>query len=271
MLSAISASNQTKGEIKMNTLMKNRAQLTRMRVAILVLAMMVTPMAALAQKYKPGFNIFSPQQDYEIGRQSAAAVNRQLRTYTDARVSRIGKRLAAHATGSRYPYMFRVVENNAINAFALPGGFVYINRGALQAARTEDEVAAVIAHEIAHVALRHGTNQASKAYLAQTGLGLIGGLLGGRGNSGLGQVMSAVGGFGLNTVFLKHSRTAEQQADSLGTQMMRRAGHNPRGMIEFLQTIQRHSGGRSVEFLSSHPNPSNRIARLERELSSGRR
>jgi len=236
-----------------------------------MLALMITPIAAIAQNYRPGFNIFSPRQDYEIGRQSAVAVNRQLRTYTDARVSRIGNRLAAQAPGVRYPYTFRVVDNNTINAFALPGGFVYINRGALQAARSEDEIAAVIAHEIAHVALRHGTNQASKAYLAQAGLGVAGGLLGGRGNSGLSQMMGAVGGFGLNTLFLKHSRTAEQQADSLGMRMLRRAGYDPRGMISFLQTIQRHSGGRSVEFLSSHPNPSNRIARLERELGSRRR
>jgi predicted Zn-dependent protease len=255
----------------MNTLMKNRAQLMRARVVTLLLAVMIAPAPALAQKYKPGFNIFSPQQDYEIGRRSAAAANRQLRTYTDARVSRIGKRLAAYAPGVRYPYEFRVVDNNAINAFALPGGFVYVNRGALQAARNENEIAAVIAHEIAHVGLRHGTNQASKAYMAQTGLGLIGGLLGGRGNSGLGQVVGAIGGFGLNTVLLKYSRTAEQQADSLGMQIMRRAGYDPRGMISFLQTIQQHSSRRSVEFLSSHPNPSNRIARLERELGSGRR
>jgi predicted Zn-dependent protease len=255
----------------MNTLMKNRAQWMSVRVATLMLALIVAPVAALAQNYKPGFNIFSTKQDYEIGRRSAAAANRQLRTYTDARVSRIGKRLAAHAPGARYPYQFRVVDNNAINAFALPGGFVYVNRGALQAARSENEIAAVIAHEIAHVALRHGTNQASKAYLAQTGLGLIGVALGGRANSGLGQVMGAVGGFGLNTVLLKHGRTAEKQADSLGMQMMRRAGYDPRGMISFLRTIQRHSGGRSVEFLSSHPNPSNRIARLEKELGSRRR
>ena len=255
----------------MYPLMKNGAQLIRVRIATLLLALMITPTAALAQNYKPGFNLFSTRQDYEIGRQSAAAANRQLRTYRDARVSRIGKRLAAHAPGARFPYEFRVVYNNAINAFALPGGFVYINRGALQAARTDDEVAAVISHEIAHVALRHGTNQASKAYLAQAGLGLIGGLLGGRRNSGIGQVMGAVGGFGLNTVLLKHSRTAEQQADSLGMRMLSRAGYNPRGMISFLQTIQRNSDRRSVEFLSSHPNPSNRIARLERELGSRRR
>src|SRR5262245_65128096 len=183
----------------MNPLMKNRAQLIRVRAATLMLALMTTPIAARSQNYKPEFTVVWTRQDYEIGRQSAAAVNRQLRTYKDARVSRIGKRLAAHAPGTRYPYEFRVVDNNAINAFSLPGGFVYINRGALQAARTDDEVAAVIAHEIAHVALRHRTNQASKSYLAQTGLGLIGVALGGRMNSGPGQVMGAVGGCGLDT------------------------------------------------------------------------
>lgn len=255
----------------MNTLAKTGLQAMRARVAMVMLALMLAPLAAFAQNYKPGFNIFSPQQDYEIGRQSALSANRQLRTSTDARVTRIGKRLAARAPGTRFPYEFRVVEDGSINAFALPGGFIYINCGALQAARSEDEVAAVLAHEIAHVSLRHGTNQASKAYIAQAGLGLVGSLLGGRTNSGLGQVMGTIGGFGLNTLFLKYGRTAEQQADSLGMQMMRRAGYNPRGMIAFLQTIQRHSGGRSVEFLSSHPNPSNRIARLERQLGGGSR
>jgi predicted Zn-dependent protease len=81
--------------------------------------------------------------------------------------------------------------------------------------------------------------------------------------------MGAVGGFGLNALLLKHSRTAERQADSLGMQLLRRAGYDPRAMISFLQTIQRHSSGRSIEFLSSHPNPANRIERLERELGSG--
>src|SRR5262249_41464742 len=159
----------------------------------------------------------------------------------------------------RFPYEFRVVNDRSLNAFALPGGFVYINRGALDAARSEDEIAAVIAHEMAHVSLRHGTNQVSKAYVAQAGLGLVGGLLGNRGGGGLGQVIGAVGGFGLNTLFLKYSRSAESQADSLGMQMLRRAGYNPRAMISVLQTIQRQSHGRSIEWLSNHPNPENRI------------
>jgi predicted Zn-dependent protease len=248
----------------MNQLVKTTRDLARARVALIALILMLSPLGAMAQK--PGFNIFTPQQDYEIGKRSALVANRQLPTSTDARITRIGRRLGAVAPGARFPYEFRVVNSSQINAFALPGGFVYINRGAINAARSEDEIAAVLAHEIAHVSLRHGTNQASKAYLAQAGLGLIGGLLGNRSQSGLGQVMGMIGGFGLNTLFLKYSRSAETQADLVGAQMMRRAGYNPRGMISFMQTLQRHSGGRSVEWLSSHPNPQSRIARLEREI-----
>jgi predicted Zn-dependent protease len=251
----------------MNNLMRMTTQQIRLRAAALTLMILVVPLSVAAQSLRPGFNIFSPQQDYEIGRRSALAANRQLRTYNDARISRIGRRLAAVAPGTRFPYEFRVVNDSSINAFALPGGFVYINRGAINSARSEDEIAAVLAHEIAHVSLRHGTNQASKAYLAQAGLGLISGLLGGRSQSGLGQVMGAIGGFGLNALFLKNSRSSEQQADSLALQILRRAGYSPYGMVSFLQTIQRNSGGRSVEFLSSHPNPENRIARLQQELN----
>jgi predicted Zn-dependent protease len=238
----------------------------QMRAAFLALAMLVASFSAAAQSLTPGFNIFSPQQDYEIGRQSASVANRRLPTYTDSRITQIGRRLASAAPGARFPYQFRIVNDSSINAFALPGGFVYVNRGALNAARSEDEVAAVLSHEIAHVALRHGTNQASKAYIAQAGLGLITGLFGGRTPNAIGQVIGSIGGFGLNTLFLKHSRSAEEEADSLGTQIMRRAGYNPYGMVQFLHTIQRHSRGGAVEFLSSHPNPESRIARLEREL-----
>src|SRR5262245_41292221 len=109
----------------------------RRRVAVLVLAMLVVPFTSIAQNLRPGFNIFSPQQDYEIGQQSALVANRRLPTYTDARVTRIGRRLASTAPGTRFPYEFRVINNSSINAFALPGGFIYVNRGALIAARSE--------------------------------------------------------------------------------------------------------------------------------------
>jgi len=122
-------------------------------------------------KVQPGFNVFSVDQDVEIGRQSAGEVERQLPILRDASaqqyVSRIGQRLAAAAPGAKYPYQFKVVNVSDVNAFALPGGFMYINRGLIETAQNEGQLAGVMAHEMSHVALRHGSNQASKAYLAQ--------------------------------------------------------------------------------------------------------
>ena len=147
----------------------------------------------------------------EIGKQSALQAEKQLPMLSDAAVSRyvsaIGARLAAQAPGPKFVYQFKVVNVSEVNAFALPGGFIYVNRGLLSKARTEGELAGVMAHEIAHVALRHPTNQASKAYLAQAGLGVLGGLLGGKTQSSTGQIIEAVGGFGLNSLFLKFSRS----------------------------------------------------------------
>lgn len=246
----------------------------RLRAAVIAVTLAVAPLSGTALAQRSGFNVFSPQQDVQIGAQSAAAANRQLPLLNDARaarVSRIGRRLAAVAPGPRFPYQFRVVNDGQINAFSLPGGYIYVNRGAIDTARSDNEVAAVLAHEIAHSALRHGTSQASKAYIAQAGMGVIGSLLGGRANTGLGQVIGSLGGFGLNTLFLKFSRSAEEQADSLGMQMMRRAGYDPHGMIGLLQTIQRTSGRSGVEWLSDHPNPNTRISRLQRELGEGSR
>jgi beta-barrel assembly-enhancing protease len=243
---------------------------SRARLHALALALTLTAAAPLSVAAQ-GFNIFSPQQDVQIGQQSALAANRQLPLLNDARaarVNRIGRRLAAVAPGPRFPYQFRVVNDSRVNAFALPGGYIYINKGAVDSARSDNEIAAILAHEIAHSGLRHGTNQASKAYMAQAGLSLLGGALGGRANSNLGQILGAVGGFGLNTLFLKFSRSAEEQADSVGMQMMRRAGYDPRGMVSMLQTIQRTTGRSGPEWMSSHPDPANRVARLQRQLGA---
>ena len=150
------------------------------------------------------------QQDIEIGRQSAAQAERELPVMRDASLERylndVAQRLVAVAPGARYPYRVRAVDSSDINAFTFPGGFLYVNRGLLTATRNESELAGVLAHEISHVALRHGTHEASKAYGAQAGLGILGGLLG-RGKSGTTQqIIQAVGGLGLNAVFMKFSR-----------------------------------------------------------------
>jgi Zn-dependent protease with chaperone function len=224
-------------------------------------------------RVEPGFNLFSEEQDVEIGRQSAEEVEKQLPILrlpaVDGFIAVIGQRLQAAIQGPDFPYRFRVANISDVNAFALPGGFMYINRGLIETAENEAELAGVMAHEMAHVALRHGTNQASKAYLAQAGLGVLGGLIGG-GQGGTGQMIEAVGGFGLNTVFLKFSRSAEEQADIVGAQTLARAGYDPRGMVSFFEKMQELSGrdpGKFEGFFSTHPAPSNRARRVEEEIA----
>ena len=197
---------------------------------------------------KPGFNLFSVEQDIEIGRQSAVEAERQLSLLKSSNVDRylnkvIG-RLAAKAPGARYPYTIKAVNDPAINAFALPGGPMYVNRGLVEAARSEAELASVLAHEMAHVALRHGTHQASKAYLGQAGLGILGGLLGKNGGN-TAQIVNAVGGLGLNAVFLKFSRDAEYQADMVGAQIMAEGRVQPRGHGGLLRAPPQRAGPRS--------------------------
>jgi Zn-dependent protease with chaperone function len=245
-------------------------------VAIFVVALVArSGGAAPAQTLvTSGFNLFSADQDVEIGRQSAAQAERQLPVLRDPSIAgyvdRIGRRLAAVAPGPRFPYTFRVINASDINAFALPGGPVYVTRGIIEAVRNEGELAGVMAHEISHVALRHGTNQVSKAYLAKAGIGLLGGILGGSGTA-TGSIMQAVGGLGLNALFLRFSRTAESQADILGTQIMARAGYDPLAMASMLSMLREKAGrepGRVAQFFSDHPSPANREARVRQEAQA---
>ena len=240
------------------------------RFAAVFVALALSVAAAQAQtQVKPGFNLFSAEQDVEIGRQSAAEVQRQMPVLSDRQVeeyvNRIGQKLAANASGPKFPYEFRVVNASDINAFALPGGPIYINRGIIDNARNEGEVAGVLAHEIAHVALRHGTHQASKAYAAQAGLSILGGLLGGRVGNNTASIINAIGGFGLNALFLKFSREMETQADIVGAQMLARSGYAPQDMIGFFETLAKADGAKKTNFLSSHPAPPDRIARIRKE------
>ena len=245
------------------------------RVALVpVVAMLVGLSAAstFAQTpVKSGFNLFSPEQDIEIGRQSAVEAERQLpvlgRSAAEQYVDAVGRRLAAVAPGPKFPYTFKVVNAADINAFALPGGPIYLTRGLIESVPSEPELAGVIAHEIAHVALRHGTNNASKAYLAQAGIGILGGVLGGGGGA-TGQIIQAVGGLGLNALFLKFSRSAETQADIVGTQMMARAGYDPQRMASMFAMLRQKQGrepSKLANFFASHPSPANREARVTQE------
>jgi beta-barrel assembly-enhancing protease len=214
-----------------------------------------------APHFKPGFNLFKPEQDIELGRQSAEQVSRQMPIMNDAEtvgyIKKVGLRLAEKAPGYKFPYDFHVVATKDVNAFALPGGFIFVNAGTIATAKNEGELAGVMAHEIAHVALRHGTNQATKAYIAKAGLSVISGIAGGA-STDLGQVISAIGGAGANAIFLKFGRTAESQADLEGARIMAEAGYDPRDMANFFKTLAEKGGQRVPEFLSDHPDPGNR-------------
>ncbi|HEV2802409.1 MAG TPA: M48 family metalloprotease [Pyrinomonadaceae bacterium] len=223
-----------------------------------------------APHFEPGFNLFSPEQDIELGRRSAQQIAQEMPLLNDEPivnyVRQIGANLAARAPGHKFPYQFNVVATKELNAFALPGGFIFINAGAIAAAKNEGELAGVIAHEITHVALRHGTNQASKAYIAQKGLGVIGAITGE--DSDLGQVINSIGGAGANMLFLRFGRTAEKQADLEGARIMAESGYDPRDMANFFKTLQAQDGQRTPEFLSDHPDPGNRVAAITNALPS---
>src|SRR5947209_17133682 len=230
--------------------------------------------AQRSPRVSAGFNLFSPEQDIELGRLSAEEVARQLPLLRDERTSRyvqrLGERLAAKAPGYRFTYKFFVVSSPEVNAFALPGGYVFVNSGAVAAARNEGELAGVLAHEIAHVALRHGTNQASKAYLAKTGMEILDAVTGGRRNE-VGAAADAVAGDCANLIFMKFNRAAEVQADIEGARMMAAAGYDPCDMANFFARLGEQSGEHAPEVLSDHPDPASRVAALNEIIPTLRR
>lgn len=250
--------------------MDRSAQLATRRVPALILALcLVTGVAEAQTKVNPGWNMFSPQQDVELGAQAAAEAERQFPILRDADiesyVNRIGQQLAANSGGPQFQYRFRVINASDINAFALPGGFIYLNRGIIENARNEGEVAGVLAHEIAHISLRHGTQQASKAYAAQAGLQILGGLLGGRVGNNTAQILNTIGGVGLNALFLKFSRDFETQADIRGSQILAAGGYTPADMVSFFRLLEAANPSAKTTWLSTHPAPPDRIARIEKE------
>jgi len=219
-------------------------------------------------------NSYSVTDDVKLGQEAAAEARKQLPMLNDdqvdAFVENVGARLAtAIASEFRHAgfrYTFDVVNQKEINAFALPGGPMFLNRGMIEAATTEAQVAGVMAHEIAHVALRHGTAQATKGQKFQIGAAagqILGAIVGGT----AGSVISQGSQFGLGTYFLKYGREYERQADLMGAQIMSRAGYDPREMANMFKTIQAEGGSGGPEWLSSHPDPGNRSDAIAKEAS----
>lgn len=223
-----------------------------------------------APRFKPGFNLFSPKQDVELGRQSAQQIMNETPMLKDPIVveyiRELGAKLASKAAGEKFPYQFNVVATREINAFALPGGYLFVNAGVIAAAKNEGELAGVISHEIAHAALRHGTNQATKQRIAQVGIGILGSITSEGGGTNTDEAINAIGGFGANLLFLKFGRGAEKEADLEGARIMAEAGYDPRDMASFFKTLNSAGGQRIPEMLSDHPDPGNRTNYILQEI-----
>jgi len=217
------------------------------RITSIVIASVVVSVGALGAQttVTPPDNKYTPAQDVELGQKAAREAEQQLPMLRDEEVTSlvtsIGRRLVdsipQDLRHSEFRYSFQVVNAREINAFALPGGPMFVNRGMIEAARTEGEVAGVMAHEMSHVALRHGTAQATKAtkYEIGTLLGaVVGSIIGGNVGSAVAQGTQ----FGLGTAFLRFSREFERDADLLGSHIMAEAGYNPLEMANMFKTIE---------------------------------
>jgi predicted Zn-dependent protease len=214
--------------------------------------------------------LVSESQEIQMGQQGAKDVEQSIGIYKDAAVNayveQIGKRMAAESERPNLPWEFHVVDDASVNAFAIPGGFIYVTRGLMGSINTEAELATVIGHEIAHVTNRHSVQQISKSQLATLGLGI--GSIVSSDIAKYGQLASA----GLSLLFLKYGRDAENQADQGGFRYALGQNYDVREMPKVFETLARlsegGSGGKLPEWLSTHPEPGNRIEHIEKMLDT---
>jgi len=240
--------------------------------AFLLLFLLVAP-TGLEARYvvKPRMSILSLDDEIKLGKQNADAVMNTMPLVTDPELNRyvqdLGTKLAGHAPGSKYPYNFHIVNQKEINAFALPGGPVFINLGTIQATDREDELAGVMAHEISHVVMRHSANMVTKQMIAQMGVSLYEGTVGKNGGL-LSKITEAGIGLGINSLFLKYSRDMETEADKVGTGVMYDSGYNPQGMVDLFKKLEGVYGNNSTQFFLDHPNPGNRAEYVGKEIKT---
>ena len=250
--------------------MRFRSFTARMLAMLLALSIAAPPL--LEARFQPtsGRDAFSREQEIQAGQEAAAEVTKQLPILPESDplsryVSRLGQTLASHAPGDKWPYSFHVVNQKEINAFALPGGPVYVNVGTIQATDNEAQLAGVLAHEISHVVQRHATRAATKQMQAQIPLAILGAVLGSRGGM-MGQLAQMGISFGVGSYFLKNSREAEREADLLGTDIMYDTGYDPHQLAAFFEKLQSQGTSRAPTFLSDHPDPGNRSQSVAAEV-----
>ncbi len=219
-----------------------------------------------------GFFSLSEEQEIELGRQAAEEIEKKYPILQDANVNayieRLGQKLVAESGRTSIDYHFKVVDSADVNAFALPGGWIYVNRGLIEAADQENELAGVLAHEIGHVVGRHSAEQVKKLQVTSIGLGVLDAILG-RGTSG--QIAGLAGQFVASGIFMKYGRDAEREADRLGVQNLYDAGFDPRGMVTFFEKLAalRQEKPNAIEtFFSTHPSPQERAENVSDLIDS---
>jgi beta-barrel assembly-enhancing protease len=254
--------------------MKRNSPWSPIFVCTMLLYLATSPHMEARVEPTRGFDIFSQDEEVQLGKQNAAEVLRQMPVLPDSDpvvqyMQRLGTKLALRAPGYQWPYNFHVVNVKEINAFALPGGPVFVNLGTIQAADNEGQLAGVMSHEISHVVQRHGTRAASKQMGAQLPLAILGGLMG---NSTLARAAEMGVSFGVGSYFLKNSRQSESEADLLGTDIMYDSGYEPRQMAVFFEKLEKQMGASANsmmnQFMSDHPNPGNRAAAVSAEVKT---
>lgn len=224
---------------------------------------------AIGNRHVGGLDWYSTETDIKIGKTYAQQIEQSMKFVTDPvvteYVNRVGQNLVRNSD-AKVPFTIKVVDSDEINAMALPGGFFYVNSGLILAADDEAELAGVMAHEIAHVALRHGTRGQTRADIANImSIPLI--FVGG----GIGYAARQVAGIGLPMTFLKFSRGFEAEADYFGVQYMYKAGYDPNAFVNFFEKIQaqeKKKPGSLAKAFSSHPQTPDRIEKTQEEIAS---
>lgn len=216
-------------------------------------------------------NSYTIEQEIKLGCEAAAEVEKKLPIVpadnpASQYINELGQKIAAEAPGYKFDYTFKIVQEKSVNAFALPGGPIYIHTGLIEKA-DEAELAGVLGHEISHVVMRHSTRQASRQMKAQIPLAILGGVLSATVGGWAGSLAQLGISFTAGSVFLKYSRDAETEADMVGAQIMYDAGYDPQAIVTFFRKLEEEGSRGGPEFLNSHPNPGNRAQQISQMLS----
>ena len=270
----VNCQKSSPGSDAMTTMQANSRRLSLVMTVALLLAQ-ASAQSGPPELPNPGNAGMSRQQQEQLGFQAAAQVYKQMPVLPDTSpetqyVRQLGQRLVATIPPEySWPFQFHVIAQKEVNAFALPGGPMFVNIGTITAASNEAELAGVMAHEMAHVYMQHSAKQAGKAQFTAGLAGLAGAILGATMGGGLvGQLAQAGIQFGAQGLILKYSRTDEAQADAVGAIILYKAGYNPQALADFFKTMESQGGSVPPQILSDHPNPGNREAAIQKEIQS---